>query len=343
MLDILKRPGQRCWVALLAALVVAAGCENDPAPPFVIEGVGGLEGVVFFDADRNAAFDPSAGDTAVAGARLVVRERGTEQTLSGGQATSNAGGRFAIAGLPPGTHDLFLDTTSVAGGVAFCQNPSPVTITIDLVRFAPVGGRVGCVIAIADAEALPVDEFVTIQGLVTAAPGQIRPEATYLEDASGGTQIFEGTLLPLGIEVGDRIEVSGIVGSFAGEIEILSAQLNTIDKAFAVPVPATVTTAEVAAAGAPPTAPLQGRFVVVLGAMQTSAFASGGGRNAAFNDGSGTMEVRIEVGLVASSGNVATMFPAGKCYDITGAVGSFNAVAQLKPRTLADMKEVPCP
>ncbi len=342
MLDTLKRPGQGGRLALLASLVVVAGCEKDPAPPFVVEGVGALEGVVFYDADRNGAFDPSAGDSAVAGARLVVRERGTDQTLSGGEATSDVGGRFSVASLPAGTHDLFLDTTSVAAGVAFCQNPSPVTIAIDLVRFAPVAGREGCVIAIADAEALTEGEFVTIQGLVTAAPGQIRSEATYLEDASGGTQVFDGTFLNLGIEVGDRIEISGTLSSFAGEFEIVGAQLNAIDKAFAVPVPATVTTAEIAAAGAPPTAPLQGRFLMVLKAQQTTAFTGGGGRNASFDDGSGAMEVRIEVGVIANAGDVATQFPPGKCYDITGALGSFNAVAQLKPRTVADMKEVPC-
>lgn len=343
MLQILKRCGGRSGISLLAALALVAACDDDPAPPFVVEGVGGLEGVVFFDADQNGVFDPAAGDTAVAGANLALRERGTEQALSGGTATSDAGGRFALTGLPPGTHDLFLDTTSVAAGVSFCRNPTPSTIAIGLVRFVSLGARLACLIPIAEAEAMPIGEFVIVRGIVTAAPGQIRPEASYIEDASGGVQLFDGTLLGAGFEIGDRVEVSATVGAFSGEVELLNVTPTAIDKAFATPVPVTVTATDLAAAGSPPTAPLQGRFVVVLQAEQITEFASGGGRNANFEDASmGVMQVRIEVGLVANSGDVATQFPSGKCYNITGVVGSFGGTAQLKPRTLADMEEVPC-
>ena len=72
---------------LAAALACAAAvaCNDDIAPAFAIKGTGTVEGLVFFDGDRNAAFDPSAGDSVVAGATLLVRERGTEQTFSGAQ------------------------------------------------------------------------------------------------------------------------------------------------------------------------------------------------------------------------------------------------------------------
>jgi hypothetical protein len=37
------------------------------------------------------------------------------------------------------------------------------------------------------------------------------------------------------------------------------------------------------------------------------------------------------------------VFQTGKCYDITGIAGIFTAPAvQLKPRTAADIVEVPC-
>ena len=85
-----------------ALLCLVAACTTDPAPPYVITGTGSLEGLVFFDADRNSAYDPAAGDVLVIGATVLARERGTDQTLSGGQGATGADGRFTITGLPPG-------------------------------------------------------------------------------------------------------------------------------------------------------------------------------------------------------------------------------------------------
>jgi hypothetical protein len=346
------RPGRGAGrrLALAAALLcLAPACDTDPAPPFVVQGTGALEGLVFFDADRNGAYDPASGDTIVAGATVLARERGSSQTLMNGQATTGADGRFALAALPPGTHDLFIDTTTTPAGVFFCQNPVPVSVVIDLVRFVEVTGRQGCVIPIEEAEATAVGTFVTVQGIVTAAPGQLRSagDNAYIEDASGGIQLFGGALAGRGIAIGDRIEVSGNMTLFNGESEVAGAlRVNEIVPGVTVPQPAQVTTAAVAAAGAPPTAPLQGRFIRLVRAQQQSAFATGGGRNALFDDGSGATEIRIEAGLIAASADVATTFPhnpaAPKCFDITGVVGSFNGTAQVKPRTLADMQEVPC-
>jgi hypothetical protein len=333
----------------LALLWLAAACATDPAPPFVITGTGGLEGLVFFDADRSGSYDPAAGDDVVVGATVLARERGTGQTLSGGQAVTGADGRFVIAGLPPGTHDLFVDTATTPAGVFFCQNPLPATVEIDLVRFLAVTGRGGCVIPILDAEALGVGNFVTIQGIVTAAPGHLRSagDNAYIEDGSGGIQLFGSALAGRGIVPGDRIEVSGDMVLFNGETELAGAlQVNDIVPVVTVPQPLAVTTADVAAAGAPPTAPLQGRFLRLIRAQQMTAFATGGARNAVFDDGSGPTEVRIESGLIPTAADVATTFPydpgTPRCYDVTGVLGSFNGVAQLKPRILADMQEVPC-
>lgn len=334
--------------ALACAAVLA--CDDDITSAFRIEGTGTLEGLVFFDADRNEAFDPSAGDSVVAGATLLVRERGTEQTFSGAQDVTGTDGRFRIQNLPPGTHDLFLDTTTVAAGVAFCQNPQPVSIAINLVRFAPVPGRGGCVIPILDAEALTVGTFVTVQGIVTVAPGQHRTQGdnAYIEDQSGGILLFGSALVGRGIAVGDRIEVSGSTTLFnQSEIEVAGAlRVNEIVPGVAVPQPAAKTTAQVVAAGPDYADELQGRLVRLTRAQQASGFTLGGNRNARFDDGSGPTEVRIEAGLIANSADVATTFPynaaAPKCYDITGVVSSFFGAAQLKPRTLADMQEVPC-
>jgi len=332
-----------------ALLTLAAACLSDPAPPFVVEGTGSLAGLVFFDADRNGFYDPAAGDQLVVGATLLARERGSAQVISGGQAVTGTDGRFTIAALPPGTHDLFVDTTTIPAGVFFCQNPLPATVAIDVERFVNVTGRGGCVIPILDAEVLGAGSFVTIQGIVVAQPGQLRSagDNLYMEDGSSGIQVFGSALVGRGILIGDRVELSGDMTLFSGESELAGAlRVNEIVPAVVTPQPTSVSTATAAAAGSPPTAPLQGRLVLVTAAQQTAAFASGGGRNATFDDGSGATEVRIESGLIPNSADVATTFPhnpaAPKCYTITGVLGSFNGTAQVKPRTLADMQEVSC-
>ena len=335
--------GRRALIAALVAGAAALACSEEIAPQFVIQGTGTLDGLVFFDADRNLAYDPSAGDTVVVGATLLVRERGSAQTISGGQAVTDAAGRFRITGLPPGTHDLFVDTTTTPAGMAFCQNPRRVTIAINLSRFAEVTARGGCVIPIADAEANPVGTFVTVEGIVVAAPGQLRSagDNAYIEDASGGIQLFGSALAGRGIAIGDRIEVSGDLMLFNTETEVINLQVNSIVVGAATPQPATVTTAEITAAGAPPTQNLLGRLLRIVKA-QAAPFMSGGGRNAVFDDGTGATEVRIESGVLADTNAIDTQFPGGKCYDVVGVLGTFNGTAQLKPRTLADIQEVPC-
>lgn len=333
-------------LAALAAGALSTACDEDLAPAFVIEGSGAIEGLLFFDADRNQAYDPSAGDTVVAGATVLVRERGTDLALTGGQAVSNTAGRFRIASLPPGTHDLFVDTTTIPAGFFFCQNPRPVSVVIDAVRFVDVVARGGCVVAIEDAEAAGAGPFVTVQGIVTAAPGSYRTQGdnAYIEDQSGGIQLFGTALIGLGIAVGDRLEVSGTMTLFNDELEVTGLRVNEVVPNVTTPQPALVTTAEIAAAGSPPTQPLQGRFVRIVGAIHVSAFGNpgSGGRNAPFNDGSGASEVRIESGVLADTNAIDTQFPGGKCYDIIGVVGTFRGTAQLKPRSLADIQEVPC-
>ncbi|MGK7313584.1 MAG: carboxypeptidase-like regulatory domain-containing protein, partial [Candidatus Longimicrobiales bacterium M2_2A_002] len=94
------------WGVLALAALAVTACDPDPAPPFEIEGTGGVEGFLFFDANKDAAFSTLDGDFPVVGADVGIFERGTEQAFSGGTATTNANGRFTVTGLPAGTHDL---------------------------------------------------------------------------------------------------------------------------------------------------------------------------------------------------------------------------------------------
>lgn len=337
----------RVWGLLALVGLAVVACDPEPAPPFEIEGTGGVEGFVFFDADTDGSFSAVAGDYAIQGADVVIFERGTEQAFSGGTATTDATGRFVITGLPVGTHDLLVDTLS-APGVSFCQNPAPVTVYLGEVPKYDVLGRAGCVITIAEAKEFDpaAGEYVTVNGIVTSYPGQVDGSFTWIEDESTGIQIFssalEGRDPP--IEVGDRIEISGTLSEFGDQLQISGAvTLNAHELDALVPVPLATTTAEITTAGTDPRDLLQGRLVVVRGAEITEAFGSGGlnVQNARIDDGSGATILRVDDG-VANRDNLPTEYPAGTCYDITGMVGSFNSEGQIFPRSPADLVEVSC-
>lgn len=340
--------------ALLASTVVAlsigalaVACGNDePAPPFEVNGTGTLEGLLFFDANRDGIFDPSAHDSVLGNVNVSLRERGTTSVIAGSTTSTNVAGRFTLTGLPVGTHDLVIDTTGIGNGVAFCQNPIPVTIYVNEPQFSNVAARAGCVITIAEAEAKAQGQTSTITGIVTARPNQISGTSGfwYIEDRTGGTQLF-GLTGGRTIAVGDSVEVTGTLTTFSNELEFVApGQINVLVPNVRTITPLVVTTKQ---AATPTTLndPLLGRLVQVKKAQQKTAFTSGGGRNATFDDGSGAVTVRIESGLVTNSADVTTTFPLttpGKCYDITGILRNFTSGPQLTPRSLSEMVEVPC-
>lgn len=329
-------------VALAAALGLA-GCDREMLPPFEPEGTGTLEGRAFLDLNRNGTFEPLAGEVALAGVSLAVLERGTSQVIAGATTRTNARGEFQIAGLPAGTHDLRVDPESVPKGVVVCQNPIPTTIYLNESRYQAVGGRGGCVIRIGEAELRPTGSFVTVQGIVTSFPGQMDPGYTYIQDASGGIRIFDASLEGRGIEIGDRIEVSGTISAFNADLQLSSVVLNSLEKKVATPQVKPVTTAEIAQSGTPPTHPLQGTLVRVTRARLTTGFGQGGLniQNGMIDDGTGATQIRIEDN-VADRNSLGTIMKAGSCYNVTGAVGNFRGAAQLFPRATSDIQEVPC-
>ena len=120
-----RRPGV-VWMAFVGAAALFA-C-GDPAPPLAITGTGSIEGLVFFDESEDGIFDPSDGDYVISGVGIAIRNRGTGETFANGAAQSDANGRFLVASVPLGTHDMFVDTLTVPADVNICQNPLRVSV-----------------------------------------------------------------------------------------------------------------------------------------------------------------------------------------------------------------------
>ncbi|NNK62390.1 MAG: hypothetical protein HKO98_04205 [Gemmatimonadetes bacterium] len=332
----------RVGALLFAGLLVLSGCAEDPADAFSIDGTGSVEGLVFFDVAEDGLFDPASGDQALGGVGVAVQNRGTGATFAGGAATTDASGRFAVSGLPVGTHDLFVDTLSVPDGVSICRNPLQVTVYQNEPRFAEVRGRAGCLITIAEAKELAIGEFAIVRGIVTSFPGQIESSTTYIQDESAGAKVFSGSLEGQGLQVGDQIEIGGVVEEFSNDFNFESVVLRSVVANVGALSPQVTTTGAIAASGSDYTDPLQGALIKVEAAELLEAFtASGNEQNSTIDDGSGGTTIRVDDG-VAPRGDLDTLLTAGLCYDIVGFGANFNGAGQIFPRSLADIVEVPC-
>jgi len=62
-------------------------------------------------------------------------------------------------------------------------------------------------------------QTVTVEGVIYVPKGTYNSGTHYVQDATGGIQFFSSSAIPL--TYGDRIQVTGQVGSFGGEIQIV--------------------------------------------------------------------------------------------------------------------------
>ena len=326
--------------AVVLGLVLLGACAEDPEPPFAVEGTGRLAGQLFFDADNNGLFTPLGGDTLLRNVAVELRERGSSVVID--EATTDASGAFAFEGISPGTHDVFLvQDTAVVKNLVFCVNPLRASVYRDETAFVTAPAKRGCVVRINVAEALALAAPVTVAGIVTARQGTYRSDNTYIQDPTGGMQVFG--LSALNLQIGDSIEVSGVLGQFSGELQIINPIVAPNRTTTTAPDPLERTTGAIAAAVAANGAKEAdiGRLLVVRHAKVGAFTPATAPANASLNDGSGAIQIRID-------GNVASVIPTSrfdptKCYDIIGILGFFNGTPQLKPRMAADVTEVACP
>jgi hypothetical protein len=341
MNELKKTLGRGARAALFAVAVMgAAACEDDVPPPFEIAGTGSIEGLLFLDFDRNGLYDPSAGDRLLPDVNVQLYERGTQNLIAGANSTTDASGRFAIDSVLPGSHELLVDTAGIGAGVFFCQNPIPVDIFLNETRFEPVAARGGCVITIAEAENRALNTPVTIRGTVTSTVSQTATDVAYIQDATGGMQIFR-TAGANTLAIGDVVEVTGTLVTFNSEFEVANGRVN--ERTTGTPVaPKVITTARITQAATNAKDADIGRLVVVPRAQLMTAFSAGGGRNANIDDGSGVAVIRIEAGVEPTPANINTRLTPGRCYNIVGILRQFGTVGQLTPRSYSDITEVPC-
>lgn len=322
-------------LALLAmsAMSVSA-CAEDPAPVVPVGETGRVAGILFFDRDNNDVYTPTSGDSIMPGVTIRVLDRGTTAVLASG--TTGADGRYALD-VPVGTHDLDVVRSSAIIANQFIWCGARPSVYRNEETFVATPLKFGCVVRINLAKQNPIGSTVTVAGIVTAQPGRFRTanDNLYLQDPTGGIQVF-GVPTSLGLLEGDSIEVTAEIGAFSTQLQLLSPRIApNIRRGAAVPEPALLTTAQLAAT-TNPLSPNVGRLMRVR-RVSVGAFASG---NAPMNDGSGAAILRLDGNANTTIG--VGRFTAGTCYNITGIVGFFNNATQLQPRGPQDVTEVSC-
>jgi hypothetical protein len=178
-------------------------------------------------------------------------------------------------------------------------------------------------------------------GTVTSTLAQISTGEVYIEDATGGIQLFSPTGGTLSL--GDVVSVSGTLATFSNELEISPATINT--QVAGTPLtPFDVTSFAAASAAGDVHANLQGRLIRIKAGKLIDVFTTGAGRNAQIDDGSGAVSVRYDSHVVTDTTVLKTTYTAGHCYNWTGILKAFtNPGVELFPRSLADVTEVACP
>lgn len=326
-------------LACAVALGGAVACSDDPAPLFEPTGTGTVSGILFFDRDNNGAYTPVAGDSALGNVRLDVLDRGTANPL--GTATTDAEGRFSVV-VPPGTHDLQVVGGDAFAGAGFVFCGARPSVYQSEALFLEVPIKLGCVIRINVAKTRAVDSPITVAGIVTAGQGTFRSNNVYVQDATGGIQVF-GLTSAANLQVGDSVEITGVLGAFRTELQVNSPVVApNVTRGVTPPAPKATTTAALAAQ-ATATSGDVGRLVKVS-AAQAGAFGTGtSGISGTIRDASDTdLVLRLDQNVFINGSLTAASFDPAKCYDVTGVLGIFDNVPQLKPRGASDVVEVPC-
>ena len=323
-----------------AVALAASACSEDPAPPITVEGTGTISGQVFYDADNNGFFSPVGGDTLLRGVAVRLLERSDNDLIA--QATTSDAGTFSFAGVPLGTHSLqVVRDTTITGQLIFCVNPVPASVYRDENRFLPVPAKLGCVIPIAQAEALAQGAPITVSGIVTVGQGRFRGDNIVIQDLTGGTTVF-GVGASNALQEGDSVEVTGNLGQFGGEPQVVNPIFTTIRRDVGEIEARERTVAQTNTAG--PLSADVGRLIVYR-AVRVTGLTTPTDRDGLISQtiGETTSTIALHLDGNAQAAIGVAAFDPERCYDLTGILSNFSGTAQLKPRMPTDVVAVTCP
>ena len=173
------------------------------------------------------------------------------------------------------------------------------------------------------APASPYDgQVVTIRGVVYER-GQYSGGSHYIQGATGGISIYSN---PSPVALGDDVEVTGTVSSYAGEIQISGPTFTVISSGNTV----TPTSMDISAIMADYES--VGTLVTAIGTVTVKNTS-----NFFMTNGTDTIMVYID----STTGIDLGAVDVGDTYGITSPVVTYNGTIELKPRFQTDLVENP--
>jgi len=166
-------------------------------------------------------------------------------------------------------------------------------------------------LSIGDARGMS-EGLVTVEGIVTWQ-AQWDNRTYFLQDGTGGISTFHESR-SVTLNEGDRISISGKVGSFRGEVQVNSITAITVLTQEPVPAPRVVTGAQINGSE------FQGELVEVVGTVQQVTEMAYGNQRVTIRDAAGTdlpVYVDTRVGMVTADWPVV-----GTSVRVTGVLGT---------------------
>jgi DNA/RNA endonuclease YhcR with UshA esterase domain len=152
----------------------------------------------------------------------------------------------------------------------------------------------------------------------------------WVQDGTGGIAVFS-VLSTSTLALGDRVEVTGTLGAFSGQLQIQTNPVVTFKAAGQAPAPVQVTGTQFNALAS------EGRLVQLPITITTVP----GGAGAAFTvtgTAADAQVVQIRVSGL-NTGLTRASFAVGTTYTVTGVLSQFNGTGQIKPRFASDVTQ----
>lgn len=299
---------------------------------------GSLTGVLYRDENGNNAFDADA-DLAAPGIPVELFAGTSASGTPISTTSTTAAGEFQFNGLRPGTYTVRFGVpagVNVVGGAAQTVTVAPTGTTVLRARFT---GNLR--IPIAQARMRAANSVVTVEGVVTAGRGQLQARNFYLQDATGGIQVFLPSGSTAQAALGDSVRVTGPIGAFNGEVQIQTTASGPVIVenlgTGTVPAPRSIDGPQVMAFT------YEGQLVRV-DSLEVISIQTFGTPVTSANVEVQTPQGNRFVVRLDNAGNVPpTTFEVGRVYTVTGVMGVRNGVPQLKPRSTDDVQRTSAP
>ncbi|TCN00981.1 CARDB protein [Paenibacillus sp. BK033] len=282
-----------------------------------------------------------AGTAGAAGAIISVYsdEAMTDKlSTTGGAQSVTAGGdksfSFALNNAPAAVYVTQQINTANGRGL---ESDAVKAESLDTSGVTPIS-----TLRLVDATGSPVykNQTFTIEGVATAANNILGATTYYIQDGTGGINVYGGTTSGLTIAQGDRLRLTGTLIFYNGLSEFQPSAVERLGDGADLPAPVETTAASLTNYST--AEPLEGKLVT-LTATVTAQTASGANYNMTVQDPADTSKT-ITVRVMSTTGiDVSSSMQVGKTYVITGLVGQYDSGSpyttgyQLFPRSTADV------